>query len=346
MNRYLLVLALCLSSCKTMTPDSQLSSVAVVSSRTQSAETMAIWNEYVASEVKQDKLQTNCEPTYYEAKSAPESKGIVIYFHGFTPCPQQFFDMGKALAEQGYDVFIPLLPGHGRVPLDGAMGNKEDVKKLPERAEIYEAFVQKMVRLAASAKGDKIAIGLSGGSNLATAAIAADPKIWSRALIMAPFYKIPGALGPVSATIDFIKGDFQNSWGQKCKDQRKQGGGRAGICDYEVNAMRAILDVGIRNREKTGTFQLPVQFVGKEADKSADNTEMLKAAARAPNKSVCFYPQDMPHAFVNPAEVPDMNFYWMDALRRDMIAFVSQGTFFPQGEPTVVEEKSQQCLTR
>jgi hypothetical protein len=38
----------------------------------------------------------------------------IILWHGFTNCPQQFAELGKLFFGHGYNVYIPLIPRHGR----------------------------------------------------------------------------------------------------------------------------------------------------------------------------------------------------------------------------------------
>src|SRR3984893_4240787 len=37
----------------------------------------------------------------------------VVFFHGYTNCPQQFSELGHIFYDMGYNVFIPRLPRHG-----------------------------------------------------------------------------------------------------------------------------------------------------------------------------------------------------------------------------------------
>ena len=51
----------------------------------------------------QSKLLTHGEQTEH----------VVVLFHGFSNCPEQFSELGRRLFEQGYNVFIPRQPYHG-----------------------------------------------------------------------------------------------------------------------------------------------------------------------------------------------------------------------------------------
>jgi alpha-beta hydrolase superfamily lysophospholipase len=41
------------------------------------------------------------------------SSGVVVLFHGFSACPQQYDVLGPLIAAEGFDVLLPLTPGHG-----------------------------------------------------------------------------------------------------------------------------------------------------------------------------------------------------------------------------------------
>jgi carboxylesterase len=42
-----------------------------------------------------------------------EGKTAVLLFHGFTGSPEEMMELAITINKEGYDVFIPLLPGHG-----------------------------------------------------------------------------------------------------------------------------------------------------------------------------------------------------------------------------------------
>jgi carboxylesterase len=46
-------------------------------------------------------------------KPRPSAK-VCLFFHGFTATPEQFVPIGEVFFKAGYNVLIPLLPGHGQ----------------------------------------------------------------------------------------------------------------------------------------------------------------------------------------------------------------------------------------
>ena len=158
-----------LGSCKTVEPvKSRVLNDAVEVEKNW----LPLWQTHIQEETTGKSIQQDCMPRYYPA-SKP-SKGMVMFFHGFTACPQQYFAIGERLSAMGYDVFLPLSPGHGREPFDGAKGDQDNFKDLPStaHAEEYVAveqdnqrlaeFVQKMNAIASLHPGPRYLAGLSG----------------------------------------------------------------------------------------------------------------------------------------------------------------------------------------
>ena len=65
-----------------------------------------VWKTYVREETEGKQIQPGCVPTHFAPKEGVSSKGLVVIYHGFTACPQQFFLIGQKLAEKGFDVFL------------------------------------------------------------------------------------------------------------------------------------------------------------------------------------------------------------------------------------------------
>ncbi len=348
------MLVFSLVACKTsqVQESSSLETVApIADTGRQPEQVFLIWKKHIEEEVGDRTLMKNCQPKHFPAKGS--SQGIVIYFHGFTACPQQFFALGEKLSSRGYDVFIPLLPGQGRQPLDGPGGVQENLKDLPVDSPItrdisedsnnpYQVLVRRMNQLADAGRGSKIVIGLSGGGALATGAAVYGGGVWDRALIFAPFYKIPGAQAVLSATMDFFYPKFKTGWGGDCKEQRNKPDGRTGICDFEVQHARAMLNYGISIATMTEQIDIPVQYVGAENDTAADNRKLFEAFQSTPYASLCFY-RNVPHAMVA-ANESGKDPYWVPYLEEDTIAFVEDGSWFPKQELISSEYDQPLCV--
>lgn len=64
------------------------------------------------------------------------SAKVCLFFHGFTATLQQFLPIAQAFAQLGYNVVIPLLPGHG---IAGDW-DSDNPPPLPEEPQVYQEF--------------------------------------------------------------------------------------------------------------------------------------------------------------------------------------------------------------
>ncbi len=323
-------------------------------SKLQSTEGMTptaaqLWQKHVDLETGGKKIQPDCMPRFYPASPAVERRGMVMFFHGFTACPQQYFAISEMLADKGYDVYLPLMPGQGREPLDGPKGEKDNHGDLPstdrdknnppneyqdgdDENDRLQFFVKSMNEIAAATPGERIIVGLSGGGGLATGAAAAAPGLWARALLYAPYYKNPGASGVLSAFLDQVMPGFVNDWGPECKENRRSEVGRAGLCMLTIGAVRAMTNYGVNAAKRISQIKIPVQFVGVEADPTADNGAIHRAyEAIADRAQMCLYPKGVPHSIINPkSDAPKIKDpYWVPEMQEDSIAFIAEGKWFP-----------------
>lgn len=91
----------------------------------------------------------------------------VLLFHGWTSSPRELRELGEFLAEAGYYVYAPLLPGHGTVPEDMMKFGYEEWK---EAAELFYEDFKKGVDLV-------FAGGFSLGGDLALILASKNPEI-------------------------------------------------------------------------------------------------------------------------------------------------------------------------
>ena len=70
------------------------------------------WAAYVnATLSRPEGVRSGCEPLYFPATGA--YRGVALVWHGFSSCPQEMAILAPPLAANGFDVIIPLMPGHG-----------------------------------------------------------------------------------------------------------------------------------------------------------------------------------------------------------------------------------------
>jgi pimeloyl-ACP methyl ester carboxylesterase len=357
-----------LFSCKT-THSSFLSSSVNAVDRIENEEVRRLWLLHIEKETKLRNtsglaLQPDCQPRYYPAHPEVPRKGMVMYFHGFTACPQQYYEISEILALKGYDVFLPLMPGQGRAPT----GNADYVKDLPSKTtlskptqhRLYVEFVNDMNAIAKASTGEKVLTGLSGGAGLATGAVvagqSAEGNLWTRLLLYSPYYRIPGILEKVTEFLGLTNPGTKvlNDWGEGCRANRLRSGGRNGYCQVPDGAAVAMVQYGEDVAKELKNVTIPIQIVGVEKDKTADNTTIRKTFETLKNARFCFYPLGVPHSIVNPTRdlLPDTPefatirerslpsgppYEWVDAMNKDSVAFLTEGKWFPSSGVSEVE---------
>src|SRR4028118_782056 len=106
-------------------------------------------------------MDESCRSRFFLQRS-PSSK-VCLFFHGFTATPEQFVPIGSAFFKAGYNVIIPLLPGHGQA----GEWNGNNPPPLPENQQIYQQFGLQWLQKAHTLGQEVLVGGLSGGSTLA-----------------------------------------------------------------------------------------------------------------------------------------------------------------------------------
>ncbi len=105
----------------------------------------------------------------------------VVLFHGLTNRPKQMARLASALAEQGYSVYVPRLPGHGLAdPMTSALTTVS--------TEQVIATVDQSVDIAAGLGRHVVVSGLSAGGGLAAYAAANRDEV-DGAVLIAPLFR-------------------------------------------------------------------------------------------------------------------------------------------------------------
>ena len=142
---------------------------------------IAAWQSYVADTIAASpnaSLQPACVPRHY-APTANSSRGVVVLFHGFSACPQQYDVLGPLIAAEGFDVLLPLTPGHGNalnmsrvhgVCITGCDGGIDDVSGLPTDPTGYEHFVDRINGIAALSSGLRAVGGIMNACSVRSSA--------------------------------------------------------------------------------------------------------------------------------------------------------------------------------
>jgi len=108
---------------------------------------------------------------------------VLVYFHGFTNCPEQFRQLGQTFFERGYNILAPRAPFHGMLDRLTA-----DLAKLT--AEDLIASTEDVVNLACGLGDEVIVAGLSGGGVMAAWAAQQRSDV-ALAVVAAPALGLP-----------------------------------------------------------------------------------------------------------------------------------------------------------
>lgn len=313
--------------------DVETSSAAITSQLSPGAE--ALWQTYVKKASAGVSLQKGCEPTRFSPPANVPYRGVVILFHGFTACPQQYFELSPRLAAEGYEVLLPLLPGHGHVPQRNGSTIVDDVSDLPTGATKarYADIGRQMNDIARASTGTRVMGGLSLGGAVATAAIGAAPGLYARALLLSPLFAIPGVSGTALKAANVLTPTRRTGWGEGCLTERTQPNPRAGICEFQFNQVRGAAEFAEATAASVRTIP-GLQIAGVEADGAADDSATQRVA-RTTGASFCFYPKGVSHSLLSRFDAPTEDKFWLPTALAQVTAFVAHGTAFPTAETSI-----------
>ena len=88
-----------------------------------------------------------------------QTEQVILFFHGYTTCPEQFAELGKMFFEKGYNVFIPCMPHHGW------KDRLTDELKYLTAEELAE-YGNRSLDIARGLGNQVIALGISGGGTV------------------------------------------------------------------------------------------------------------------------------------------------------------------------------------
>lgn len=145
-------------------------------------------------------LRENMEPILL-TQPRPTDKGSVIMLHGYTAGPWQYQEPAEDFHAQGYNVYVPRIPGHGLMKADGTPTG-EKMLGFDQQQE-YLDFVDQVFEEVNALGGPVHVIGLSGGGSLALAMAERHPQI-KGVVSMAPYIGPNQAIKPVSGAIQFL----------------------------------------------------------------------------------------------------------------------------------------------
>lgn len=188
------------------------------------------------------------------------SDKVCIFLHGFTATPEQFVPIGEAFFQAGYNVLIPLLPGHG------IAGNwdRDNPPPLPENEQVYEDFGLYWLEIAQSLGTKVIVGGLSGGSTLAAWLALERPEQIYRNLVFAPY------LSSSNKVVDLVVNVFNFYFEWKTDPELAH----FGYDGFMMPALKVFLDMGtnilqLAQKQKAA----PMLIVSSESDRAVGRRE-------------------------------------------------------------------------
>jgi len=178
---------------------------------------------------------------------------VCLFLHGFTAGPYQFEPLGKAFFNKGYNVLIPLLPGHGR---SGDWG-RQNPPPLPTDIQIYQQFVLKWLQIAKTLGQEVVVGGLSTGGTLAAWLALEHPQEINRTLLFTPYLSSRYSLFDQLIKILPIYFEWFN----------KDAPGNFGYKGFRLPALKIFLELAKNVLEQAQTcISAPVLMVCSEAD--------------------------------------------------------------------------------
>lgn len=331
-----------------------------------------VWNLMRAEHLKD--IQPQCEPKRYLPPKGVSRRGLAILLHGYSACPDQYDVLGPKLAASGYEVLVPLFPGHGAKPLS-MNPRKDDVEHVPRVGAGWGPFVSRLNELGSLFKGERVLIGLSHGSNLALRAIQNQPDLWSKAFLMAPklaneasFMKfmLSSPIHVLSinqlSESESMRRDPLEYADQKLLSMRSGWRGcaevdvyppanRGGFCNFENRHALAMFDFGetvIKSSEALATkgvrISTQVQFVLSEQDKGVCNNatqRVLNALIASGSRAQgCIMPEVVPHSMISIHDSP-YDKPWTKPLFDSAVDFFKQSNFVAGSSATITSCQTQ-----
>eukprot|EP00656_Telonema_subtile_P042119 TRINITY_DN4756_c0_g5_i1.p1 TRINITY_DN4756_c0_g5~~TRINITY_DN4756_c0_g5_i1.p1 ORF type:complete len:381 (-),score=92.40 TRINITY_DN4756_c0_g5_i1:113-1255(-) len=295
-------------------------------------------------------LQSGCVPRRFRAQGP--YRGMVVLFHGFSACPQQYDDLGPLLAAAGVEVLVPLIPGMGnqfddtappaprwKCPLNDCSGALDDVSGLPTAAQGYAEFAAQINAIAQLGAPPRSIAGLSVGGALAAYAGQATlngSALYSRQLIMNPM--LVGANKRAEAVLRVLNGnpvsrELWLGWGEGCRRERAMG--RAGICTFHVDNTMAAGLFGERNTlEQLAPVQnASVLVLYDQADPVVDTAAVRRLATKYRQQGSAGLTQSCVlnftmHSMLSKWDDVGANKWWLNELDCNIVGYIAHGAPF------------------
>jgi alpha-beta hydrolase superfamily lysophospholipase len=249
---------------------------------------------------------------------------VVVFYHGFTNCPEQFTQLGQQFYELGYNVFIPRIPHHG-------LGDRLTTDLARLSAEELARFGAVTVDIAQGLGDEVTVVGLSGGGNVAAWAAQERADV-DTAVLIAPMLGIlklpPYTVKPV-ANAALTLPNFFIWWDAAAKENIA--GPSYAYPRYPTEAVGGLMRLGAavdRNAQERAPAVRRIVAVSNEADTSVNNAvlDLLVRQWRMQGSAVETYQfpaqLGLPHDVIDPNQAEQQ----IDAVYPILIDLITDGS--------------------
>lgn len=139
---------------------------------------VVVAQQVIQNDMRDPQVKPECRPIL-KTQGRKTAKAVLM-LHGVSACPEQFSELADYFYNQGYNVYVPRVPHHGQI-------NLRDYAKLT-RKEMTDVMNQG-ASIVSGLGDERGVVGLSGGGNMATWLSQFGSHIFSRTLLLAPFYQ-------------------------------------------------------------------------------------------------------------------------------------------------------------
>ncbi|MDW8202935.1 MAG: alpha/beta fold hydrolase [Cyanobacteriota bacterium SKYGB_h_bin112] len=188
---------------------------------------------------------------------------VCLFFHGFTAAPHQFIPMSQMFFKAGYNVIVPLMPGHGQA----GQWDKSNPPPLPTNPAQYQDFALYWLQIAQLLGRRVIVGGLSGGGTLAAWLSLYCPRAIYRTILFAPF------LSSSNKVVDLFVKSFDGyfEWTQASAYERVPAN-IFGYSGFALPALRTFLVMGQTVLQAARSqFSPPLFIISSECDEAVGN---------------------------------------------------------------------------
>ncbi len=221
---------------------------------------------------------------------------VCLFFHGFTAAPYQFGPIAKVLYQAGYNVVVPLMPGHGQA---GNWGPQLP-PPLPQDAKVYQDFALAWLKRVSPLGKTIVVGGLSGGGTLAAWLAQEQPTLISKTLLFAPY------LSGSNIVLDMFTRMTKGYQGWIIPP----GVQPPGYPGFMVPALRVFLEMGKQvldrsNKTKATASMFVISSASDRAVNNMDHRILFERTLAHQPKTwyLCFdRVQDIPHTMMTQAE--------------------------------------------